>query len=68
MQEFDKIDIAFKDGCHALGEVVYYFQQLEDELRRVVAFMIDPCRQKNHDSELHHNLLHFRYNERSQTQ
>jgi len=36
------IDLAFREGCRALGEVVYFFQQLEDDLGRVVSFLIDP--------------------------
>lgn len=38
-----KTDAAFKDGCRALGEVVYFFQQLEGDLREAVAFLTDPC-------------------------
>ena len=38
----DKTDKAFADGFHDIGEVVYYFQQLEDELGAIVAFLIDP--------------------------
>jgi hypothetical protein len=37
-----KIDVAFSAGCRALGEVVYFFQQLEDDLRNAVSFLIDP--------------------------
>ena len=42
MWNHEEIDSAFENGYRALGEVVYFFQQLEDELRRVVSFLIDP--------------------------
>jgi hypothetical protein len=34
---------AFNDGMMSLGELVYFFQQLEDGIRRIVAFLV------NHD-------------------
>lgn len=40
--DHEKVDAAFDEGCQAIGEVVYFFQQLEDELRRVVSFLIEP--------------------------
>jgi len=42
MLDPEKTDAAFDFGFRALGRVVYYFQQLEDELRRAVSFLIDP--------------------------
>ena len=38
----EHIDAAFSEGFRAIGEVVYFFQQLEDELGRIVAFLINP--------------------------
>jgi len=42
MWDQEKTDAAFDFGCKSLGEVVYYFQQLEEELGRAVSFLIDP--------------------------
>lgn len=42
MFDYEKTDAAFDFGYKALGQVVYYFQQLEDELRRAVSFLIEP--------------------------
>ena len=38
----EKIDAVEKEGLLALGKIVYFFQQLEDDIRRVVSFLIDP--------------------------
>jgi hypothetical protein len=38
----DSTDLAFQEGCRSLGEIVYFFQQLEDDLRNAVSFLIDP--------------------------
>jgi hypothetical protein len=48
-----KADVAFREGCRALGEVVYFFQQLEDDLRNAVSFLIDP-----HDSTTANIVVH----------
>lgn len=40
--DYDKTLAAFSEGFRAIGEVVYFFQQLEEDLRRVVSFLIDP--------------------------
>lgn len=37
-----RISVAFDTGFQALGQVVYFFQQLEDYLGRAVSFLIDP--------------------------
>lgn len=37
-----KTGAAFDAGFRALGEVVYFFQQLEDDLGDAVSFLIDP--------------------------
>lgn len=39
----EKMDAAFDDGYKALGQVVYFFQQLEEELKRAVSFLIEPA-------------------------
>lgn len=41
MWDYEKIDSEFDRGYRSIGQIVYYFQQLEDELRRVVSFLID---------------------------
>ena len=42
----ESMDTAFDAGIRGIGEVVYYFQQLEEELGAIVAFLIAP----EHDS------------------
>jgi hypothetical protein len=42
MLDPEKMDAAFDEGYKALGQVVYFFQQLEEELKRAVSFLIDP--------------------------
>jgi len=37
-----EIDLAFHEGLRQLGEVVYFFQQLENDLGEAVSFLIDP--------------------------
>ena len=38
----EKIDAVHEEGLLALGKIVYYFQQLEDDIRQAVSFLIDP--------------------------
>jgi hypothetical protein len=38
----EKVDAVEKEGFQALGKIVYFFQQLEDDLRQAASFLIDP--------------------------